>query len=104
MFLIDVGVMMYNTIATIPMDDPARISLKLTNHWRHKFEIDKQDNVSVVHFADDLRVKLIAEETALIAHIEMADATQAQEYEDVVVRHINRMAQTEYDVTWQRDA
>ncbi|MDO4223982.1 MAG: DUF2218 domain-containing protein [Acinetobacter sp.] len=86
----------------IPHSEAARIIKRLTNHWKHKMDIIQQDNISIIPFADDVQCRLIAEPTQIIAELTTNSHEQLDTFEDVVLRHLNRMAHEEFAVAWQR--
>lgn len=83
----------------IETSDAARIAKRLFNHWKHKFEVSEQDNITRI-FMPTATVTLQAAPTYLKVSIDslLDDLAPLQQ---VVVRHLNRMANTELTAIWQ---
>ncbi|MEB3753627.1 DUF2218 domain-containing protein [Acinetobacter sp. MD2(2019)] len=76
-----------------------RISKRLLNHWKHKFEVSETEQESRI-FMPTATVVLTAAETTLLVRIEseLDDLTHLQH---VVIDHLNRMAQQEFQAEWK---
>ena len=87
------------TISIISTSDAARITKRLTNHWKHKFEVSDTAELSQI-FMPQATIALAAGAETLAVKIEsdLEDLTQLKE---VVVNHLNRMANTVLDAQWQ---
>lgn len=79
-----------------------RIIKRLSNHWRHKFSITQQQNVTTIPFSEQVVSDLIAFEDHLLARIKAANNEQLDRYEQVVLSHLNRMAAQDYSGDWMR--
>lgn len=82
-------------------DEARRITKRLVNHWKHKFETEQSDRMSLI-MMPDARIVLTPLATGLAVQIE----TEREDYqvlEQVVLDHINRMAQQQFQVEWQHD-
>ena len=87
------------TISIVSTSDAARITKRLTNHWKHKFEVSETAELSQI-FMPQATITLAAGAETLAVKIEsdLEDLTQLKE---VVVNHLNRMANTVLDAQWQ---
>ena len=83
----------------VKTQDGARISKRLLNHWKHKFEVSETAELSQI-FMPQATITLAAGAETLAVKIEsdLEDLTQLKE---VVVNHLNRMANTVLDAQWQ---
>ena len=83
----------------ITTQEGARIAKRLLNHWKHKFEVQEQ--------ADSLHIIMPDAALALIPQAEQLDVkleTQREDYavlEKVIIDHLDRMAQQQFEVEWQ---
>ncbi|OTG62912.1 DUF2218 domain-containing protein [Acinetobacter silvestris] len=87
---------------SISTHEAKRIAKRLLNHWKHKFEVSETETMFSI-FMPETTVVLTAEIDQLIVDID----TQLEDYtriEQVVVDHLNRMAQQEFLVAWQHTA
>ena len=76
-----------------------RIAKRLVNHWKHKFEVEETEQdfkifmptatITLAHEAEQLNVSI---DSQLDDHDQL---------EKVVLDHLNRMAQQEFQVEWQ---
>lgn len=83
-------------------DESKRITKRLVNHWQHKFKVEETEKKSSI-FMTDATVTL----TPFIHKLNIEIDTQRSDYtslEQVVIEHINRMAQQEYQVEWTHQA
>lgn len=86
---------------TINTSEAARIAKRLSNHWKHKFEVSETaEKLSI--FMPDATVNLTPQSDALLVSIE-STLTDLSHLERVVLDHLNRMAQQEFSVTWQHE-
>lgn len=84
--------------AIIVTTDAKRIAKRLLNHWKHKFEVAETETVFMI-FMPDAKLELITSFDQLSMLIE----TEREDYaflENVVLEHINRMAQQQFEVVW----
>lgn len=82
-------------IATL---DAKRIAKRLLNHWKHKFEVaESEDQFSI--FMPKATVVMNALDEHLSVQINTEDADNSV-LENVVLDHLNRMAQQEFQVDW----
>lgn len=88
----------------IMTNEAARISKRLLNHWKHKFEVSETlepyGHTLFSIFMPDATVKLTALEEKLNVEI----ITEREDYkmlEKVVIDHLSRMAHQEFTVEWQ---
>jgi hypothetical protein len=88
-----------NSTAQITTHEGKRISKRLLNHWKHKFEVSETEQYSKI-FMPTATVTLTPQEQHLDVLIEnqQEDVTRL---EQVVIDHLNRMAQQEFIVEWQ---
>jgi len=75
-----------------------RIAKRLFNHWKHKFEVleTEQDFKIIMPTAI---ITLIPQPETLDVSIKSDDENHDR-LEQVVIDHLNRMAQQEFTVTW----
>ena len=78
-----------------------RIAKRLVNHWKHKFQIEQLNEYQQTIHMPDASIRLQALDNGLHVTIETQDKDIA-ELERVVLDHLNRMAQQEFQVEWQR--
>ncbi|QIO05176.1 DUF2218 domain-containing protein [Acinetobacter shaoyimingii] len=90
------------SVTTIHTDQAKRIAKRLLNHWKHKFEVAETEQQFSI-FMPDATVILSAQVDALDVHLD----TEREDFtflEKVVIDHLNRMAQQEFDVQWTHQA
>ncbi|NHB59390.1 DUF2218 domain-containing protein [Acinetobacter sp. 194] len=90
------------SVTTIHTDQAKRIAKRLLNHWKHKFEVAETEQQFSI-FMPDATVILSAQVDALDVHLD----TERDDFtflEKVVIDHLNRMAQQEFDVQWTHQA
>ncbi|MHA3117465.1 DUF2218 domain-containing protein [Acinetobacter sp. ANC 4635] len=82
--------------------EATRIAKRLFNHWKHKFEVLETEQ----HFQilmPTATMTLTPQDNTLDVSIQSQLATAEQtRLESVVIDHLNRMAQQEFQVTWQQ--
>lgn len=88
-----------NSTTQITTDEAKRISKRLLNHWKHKFEVAETESHSKI-FMPTATVTLTPHEQSLDVMIENQQ-DDVQRLEHVVIDHLNRMAQQEFIVEWQ---
>ncbi|MCE6007999.1 DUF2218 domain-containing protein [Acinetobacter soli] len=86
------------TQTTLDTQDGKRIAKRLVNHWKHKFEVAESETEFRI-LMPTATVILTPSDTALVARIE-SDLDDHSRLESVVIEHLNRMAQHEFDATW----
>lgn len=89
------------SITQIHTAEGRRIGKRLLNHWKHKFEVEETASAFFIPFPD-AKIFLYPKETTLDVSIEGHEEVDFARLEQVVINHLNRMAQQEFDVTWQR--
>ena len=88
-----------NSTTQITTDEAKRISKRLLNHWKHKFEVAETEAYSKI-FMPTATVTLTSHEQSLDVMIENQQ-DDVEHLEQVVIDHLNRMAQQEFIVEWQ---
>lgn len=83
----------------ISTDDGSRIVKRLCNHWKHKFEINEIDGRFEIPFPD-AKVILQTTATQITVDIQTEKTDVIEQYQNVVVNHLNRMAQQEFSAEW----
>lgn len=89
-----------NSTTHLNTTEAKRISKRLVNHWKHKFEVAETETESKI-FMPTATVTLTSHEQSLDVLIENQQEDVAH-LEQVVLAHLNRMAGQEFDVEWQR--
>lgn len=89
---------MSNSSTKITTNEGKRISKRLVNHWKHKFEVLETELHSKI-FMPTATVTLTPHEQHLDVLIENQQEDVAR-LEQVVIDHLNRMAQQEFIVEW----
>ncbi|EPG36873.1 DUF2218 domain-containing protein [Acinetobacter colistiniresistens] len=88
-----------NSSTNITTTEGKRISKRLVNHWKHKFEVLETEIDSKI-FMPTATVTLTPQEQHLTVLIENQQEDVAR-LEQVVIDHLNRMAQQEFVAEWQ---
>ncbi len=88
-----------NSTTQINTTEAKRIAKRLINHWKHKFEVTETETNSKI-FMPTATVTLSTHEQHLNVLIENQQEDVAH-LEQVVLAHLNRMAQQEFLVEWQ---
>ncbi|EZQ02423.1 DUF2218 domain-containing protein [Acinetobacter sp. Ver3] len=93
------------TTTTIESSEALRIAKRLSNHWKHKFDVANSDDqyqifmpkvtVELSIQPDQLHVSIVNKEISLEELIRL---------KNVVLDHINRMVQADYQVIWSRES
>lgn len=78
--------------------DAKRIAKRLLNHWKHKFEVAETENQFSI-FMPKATVVMNALTEHLSVQISTEDADNTV-LENVVLDHLNRMAQQEFQADW----
>lgn len=94
---------MLTSTLKINMADAARIIKRLSNHWRHKLDIEFNNEQTIIHFSKDVRAILIASTTQLTSYLHTNTIEQLDQYENVVLDHLKRMANQEFEEKWLRN-
>ena len=91
--------MRMKTTTEIQTQEGARISKRLLNHWKHKFEVSQTD-LHMQIFMPEYTITLTphAEILEVMIESQQLDLTHIQ---NVVLNHLNRMANSEFSATWQ---
>ncbi|ENX07165.1 DUF2218 domain-containing protein [Acinetobacter courvalinii] len=90
-----------NSSTNITTTEGKRISKRLLNHWKHKFEVAETDTETKI-FMPTATVTLTPHEQHLAVLIENQQEDVAH-LEQVVINHLNRMAQQEFVAEWQHN-
>lgn len=90
-----------NSSTNITTTEGKRISKRLLNHWKHKFEVAETETETKI-FMPTATVTLTPHEQHLAVLIENQQEDVAH-LEQVVINHLNRMAQQEFVAEWQRN-
>lgn len=85
-----------NTV--INTHDGARISKRLLNHWKHKFEVSEIEQVTAI-MMPNATILLTPSPENLHVQIDSRLADNSH-LENVVLAHLNRMAKQEFEATW----
>lgn len=75
-----------------------RIAKRLLNHWKHKFEVEETEIYSKI-LMPTATVILTAQQQHLEVIIENQQ-DDVERLEQVVIDHLNRMAQQEFAANW----
>lgn len=94
--------MSFSSHLTIDMAtaEAERIIKRLTNHWRHKLTIENRENGELIHFSKTNQCLLSAKDEQLHAHLITDSEESLNKLQDVVLSHLNRMAQQEFNIDW----
>lgn len=90
-----------NSSTNIKTTEGKRISKRLLNHWKHKFEVAETETETKI-FMPTATVTLTPHEQHLAVLIENQQEDVAH-LEQVVINHLNRMAQQEFVAEWQHN-
>lgn len=83
---------------SIATPDGKRIAKRLSNHWKHRFEIAESEQDFKI-LMPTATVTLLPTETTLDVNIQTEEQDNSR-LEGVVLDHINRMAQQEFEAIW----
>lgn len=96
------------TQATISTNQGLRITTRLTNHWKHKFNISQTEGEFVVHMSG-ADVRLIPADDTLTICIVRNESSDDSEHsfdeitlQNVIVVHIDRMAGENFTYEWTK--
>lgn len=90
-----------NSSTNITTTEGKRISKRLLNHWKHKFEVAETETETKI-FMPTATVTLTPYEQHLAVLIKNQQDDVAH-LEQVVINHLNRMAQQEFVAEWQHN-
>lgn len=90
-----------NSSTNITTTEGKRISKRLLNHWKHKFEVAETETETKI-FMPTATVTLTPHEQHLAVLIENQQEDVAH-LQQVVINHLNRMAQQEFVAEWQHN-
>lgn len=88
---------------TLATSDAQRIIKRLAKHWQHKFEIVEDDNNTIIPFSSDNKATLSHDDNHLFVLLETIDTETRDKLQQVIVSHINRMAQQEFEAEWHNN-
>ncbi|WP_180028724.1 DUF2218 domain-containing protein [Acinetobacter sp. YH16032] len=94
------------TTTTIESSEALRIAKRLSNHWKHKFDVANTDDQYQI-FMPKVTVELSIQPDQLHVSIVNKEEISLEELirlENVVLDHINRMVQADYQVIWSRES
>ncbi|HFX6241429.1 DUF2218 domain-containing protein [Acinetobacter baumannii] len=80
-------------------NDGKRIAKRLVNHWKHKFEVQETEQDFTI-LMPTATITLAPETEQLNVAID-SQLDDHNHLEKVVLDHLNRMAQQEFQVEWQ---
>jgi len=84
--------------------EAARIGKRLFNHWKHKFEVVETEQYFQI-LMPTATVTLTPQGNTLDVSIQsQLEPAEQIRLEGVVIDHLNRMAQQDFQVTWQQQA
>ncbi|WP_024889140.1 DUF2218 domain-containing protein [Luteimonas huabeiensis] len=82
--------------ALVASNDAPRLLRTLVNHWRHKFEIRRDDEThAYVPFAEDGGADFRVEGERLRIEVRHADPAQRERLQQVIENHLQRFARNE---------
>lgn len=87
---------------SIATAESKRIAKRLLNHWKHKFDVTETEDEMTI-FMPDSTVKLLPKNETLDVVIN-TQRTDFTSMEKVVIEHLNRMAQQQFEAQWQHQA
>lgn len=87
------------TQTILDTSEAKRIAKRLLNHWKHKFEVLETETEARI-LMPTATVILIPQIQTLDVRIE-SNLDDHTRLESVVIDHLNRMAQQEFQVAWQ---
>lgn len=90
--------MRMKTNTSINTQEAQRIAKRLLNHWKHKFEVSENDQLMSI-FMPEATVEMHIHPD----HLEVVLATEKEDYQrlqKVIIDHLDRMAQQQFEVTW----
>lgn len=87
---------------SIPTVESKRIAKRLLNHWKHKFDVNDTEDKMTIFMPDSTVIMIPKTETLdVVIDTQRADFTSI---EKVVIDHLNRMAQQQFEVNWQHQS
>lgn len=90
--------MSITTTATTASNDAPRLLRTLCNHWRHKFEItrDEEGGHAFIPFqGDENGADFFVEENTLRIVLTQPNAEDSERYQQVIENHLQRFARDE---------
>lgn len=90
-----------NSRTQMNTSEAQRISKRLLNHWKHKFEVAETETQHQI-FMPTATITLSFDAQHLNALIESQE-DDLSHLEQVVLSHLNRMAGQEFQVEWTHD-
>ena len=87
------------TTTQITTTEAARISKRLINHWKHKFQVSETAHNMQI-FMPEYTITLTPQAALLDVLIESQNEDLSH-IKNVLLDHLNRMAQSEFKVIWQ---
>jgi len=95
---------MPRTVAALTCNDPARLLRRLCNHWRHKFEIERQnDEHARIPLGEVGTAEFVISSGILTIQAHHDDAGQLPRLKEVIANHLQRFAHDEPLVFAWRD-
>ena len=88
----------HTTTATTPSNDAPRLLRIQCNHWRHKFEItrdDEEGHAFIPFQGEDHGADFFVEDGALRIVLTQPNAEDSERYQTVIENHLNRFARDE---------
>ena len=90
------------TQSSVEMPTPARYMARLCNHFTHRVTVQREGDRARIEFPNGL-CALQATEQKLEMRIEASDEASLDRLEEVVARHLKRVASAEtFEVNWVR--
>lgn len=90
--------MSITTTATTASNDAPRLLRTLCNHWRHKFEItrdDEEGHAFIPFQGEDNGADFFVEDGTLRIVLTQPTAEEIERYQTVIENHLNRFARDE---------
>ena len=85
-------------IAKISTVEGKRIAKRLYNHWKHKFEVQETEYTLTIHLPN-AQLTMTPETDHLTLELDVT-AEDAPRLQNIVLDHLNRMAQQEFETHW----
>jgi len=87
---------MPRTLADITSNDPARLLRRLCNHWRHKFEIERRDDLhALIPLGEVGTAEFTITPGVLHVDAQHAEREQLPCLQQVIANHLERFARDE---------
>lgn len=84
--------------------DGEKITKRLVNHWRHKFEVSQYSDHAIIHMTGaDVVLSAQADTLSitLTCHENSEQPVDEARLRTVIANHIDRMANHSFDYAWQ---